>query len=301
MITITTPTGQIGRTVVDRLLGVAELRLLARDPDRLPAAVRAKAEVVQGSHEDPDVLAEACSGAESVFWLVPPNAQAADLDEYYLTFARAAATAFRTTGVRRVVNVSTLGRGIAHDAGHLTAALAADDVIAATGVDQRTLCAPYFLENFLNATAFIAEHGMFTLPMDGDRPLRTIATADIAAVAAELLLDDSWSGRRDVPVIGPDELTLDQMAEVMSEVLGRPVRFQPADAEQYKAALTAHGVSAASADGLIAMARAQNEQRVYDSAQRVPRSATTCFAEWCEQVLKPAVAAYERDRAGSAG
>jgi uncharacterized protein YbjT (DUF2867 family) len=120
-------------------------------------------------------------------------------------------------------------------------------------------------------------------------------------VAAELLLDDSWSGRRDVPVIGPDELTLDQMAEVMSEVLGRTVRFQRADAEQYKAALTAHGVSAAVADGLIAMARAQNEQRVYDSAQRVPRSTTTSFAGWCAAVLKPAVAAYERDRQHSGG
>jgi len=47
MIVITTPTGQIGRQVLDRILDSGEAaRVIARDPSRLPARVLARAEVV---------------------------------------------------------------------------------------------------------------------------------------------------------------------------------------------------------------------------------------------------------------
>ena len=53
MIVITTPTGDIGRQVLDRLLDSGEaVRVIARDPARLPERVRARAEVVPGSHGD---------------------------------------------------------------------------------------------------------------------------------------------------------------------------------------------------------------------------------------------------------
>ena len=41
MIVITTPTGQIGRQVLDRILDSGEaVRVIARDPSRLPERVR---------------------------------------------------------------------------------------------------------------------------------------------------------------------------------------------------------------------------------------------------------------------
>jgi len=73
MIVITTPTGDIGRQVLDRVLDSGEaVRVIARDPSRLPARVRARAEVVQGSHGDAGAIAKALAGADRLFWLVPP-------------------------------------------------------------------------------------------------------------------------------------------------------------------------------------------------------------------------------------
>jgi uncharacterized protein YbjT (DUF2867 family) len=47
MIVITTPTGDIGRQVLDRILDSGQaVRVIARDPARLPARVSARAEVV---------------------------------------------------------------------------------------------------------------------------------------------------------------------------------------------------------------------------------------------------------------
>ncbi|MGW3819785.1 hypothetical protein [Streptomyces sp. NPDC005046] len=61
------------------------------------------------------------------------------------------------------------------------------------------------------------------MPNTADRPPATVATRDIAAAAVRLLTDDSWIGQETVPVIGPDFLSRDAMAQVLTEILERPV------------------------------------------------------------------------------
>ena len=74
MIVITTPTGTIGRQVLGDLLASDEsLRVIARDPSRLPPAARERVEVVQGSHGDAAIVDRTFKGADAVFWLVPPE------------------------------------------------------------------------------------------------------------------------------------------------------------------------------------------------------------------------------------
>ena len=81
MIVITAPTSNIGRQVLaDVLAGGQPVRVIARDPAKLPADIRDQVEVVQGSHGDPDVVTHAFAGADSLFWLAPPNPRAASLD-----------------------------------------------------------------------------------------------------------------------------------------------------------------------------------------------------------------------------
>jgi uncharacterized protein YbjT (DUF2867 family) len=117
----------------------------------------------------------------------------------------------------------------------------------------------------------------------------TVATSDIAAVAAELLLDHSWSGQDTVAVLGPQNLSYDDMAQIMSEVLAKPVRFQQIPGEAFKARLTGFGMSDAMAQGMLDMAMAKNDG-LDDVEPRTPRSNTpTTFRQWCEEVLEPAV------------
>src|SRR5689334_7153744 len=118
MIVITTPTGTIGAGVAEHLRAAAvPLRLIARDPSRLPETLREHADVVAGSHADPAVLDAALTGADALFALVPPDMRAPDVTEHYLRFARPVADAVRAHGVPRVVAVSSLGRGFAGPAG----------------------------------------------------------------------------------------------------------------------------------------------------------------------------------------
>ncbi|MGP3924139.1 NAD(P)H-binding protein [Streptomyces sp. 8N616] len=296
MIVITAPTGQIGRQVLDRLLdapdGTAGIRVIARDPARLSARVHEHVEVVRGSHADPAVLKEACAGADRLFWLVPPTPTAASVEGHFRDFTEPLREVIGRQGVERVVGVSTLGRGVAKNAGQISASLAMDEAIAATGVHYRALCPPFLMENLLGQAESIRNAGVFFLALAEDRALRTCATRDIAATAARLLLDGSWTGQDDVPLVGPDDLSPEGMAGVVSEVLDRPVRVQRTSSADYKATALRFGASEAWAQGLADMAEALNDQGFYGAVEpSTPESAPTGFRQWCEDVLRPAVLA----------
>ncbi|WP_431040464.1 NAD(P)H-binding protein [Streptomyces sp. P1-3] len=296
MIVVTTPTGQIGRQVLDRLLdapdSTAGIRVIVRDPARLSPRVREHVEVVQGSHADPAVLKEACAGADRLFWLVPPTPSADSVEGHFRDFTEPLREVIGRQGVERVVGVSTLGRGVAQNAGQISASLAMDEAIAATGVHYRALCPPFLMENLLGQAESIRDRGVFYLAMAEDRVLRTCATRDIAATAARLLLDGSWTGQDDVPLVGPDDLTSHGMARVVSEVLDRPVRVQRTSSADYKATMLRCGASEAWVQGLANMAEALNDQGFYGAVEpNTPESAPTGFRQWCKDVLKPAALA----------
>jgi uncharacterized protein YbjT (DUF2867 family) len=292
MIVVTAPIGLIGHQVLDNLLDSFEpIRVIARDPSRLPAHTRERIEVVQGSHGDRDVVTRAFAGADSVFWLVPPDPRSGSIESAYVDFTRPACEAFKSQGVKRVVGISTLGRGTpwAAHAGLVTASLAMDDLIASTGVSYRALTMPSFMDNLLRQVESIKKEGLFSLPISGGLKQPSCATRDIAAVAARLLLDHSWSGVESRPVLGPEDLSYNDMARIMSEVLGTAVRFQQITGEAFKARLLARGMSEAMVQGYLDMWVAY-DQGLDTAEPRTPESTTpTSFRQWCEDVLRPAV------------
>jgi uncharacterized protein YbjT (DUF2867 family) len=294
MIVITAPTGLIGHQVLGNVLGSGEpVRVIVRDPSRLPAEARERIEVVPGSHGDIDVVERAFAGADAVFWLVPPDPHAGSVEAAYVEFTRPACDAFKRHEVLRVVGVSALGRGttVAGHAGLVTASLAMDNLIASSGVSYRALTMPSFMDNLLRQVGSIKNRGVFVTPISGDRKLPSCATRDIADVAARLLLDESWSGAGHVAVLGPEDLSFNDMAQIMSEVLGKPVRYQQIPAEALKDRLTGAGMSDAMAQGTVDMMVAK-DQGLDNAEPRTPESTTpTSFRQWCEETLKPAISA----------
>jgi uncharacterized protein YbjT (DUF2867 family) len=294
MIIVTAPTGAIGHQVLENVLRANEpVRVIARDPSRLPRRVRERIDVVQGSHSDTTVINKAFAGADAVFWLVPPDPRAETVDAAYLDFTRPACAAFKTHGIKRVVGISALGRGTpaAAHAGLVTASLKMDDLIASTGVHYRAVTNPSFMDNLLRHVELIKSRGMFVLPISGELKQPSACTRDIAATAARWLLDHSWSGAGSVPVLGPEDLSYNDMATIMSEVLGKPVRFQEIPGEAFKARLLERGMSEAMAQANLDMWVAYNQG--LDTAEpRTPQSTTpTSFRQWCEEMLKPHVMA----------
>ena len=291
MIVVTTPTGKIGHHVVQQLLDAGEeVRVVARHPGRLPQAVRDRAEVVEGSHGDAAVADRAFDGADAVFWLVAPNPAAESLEQSYAGFTRPAAAAIRRRGVPRVVAVSVLGRGTPWQdrAGLITAALRMADVLNGTGAAVRSIALPAFMDNALQQVDAIKGGRMFG-PVDPGRKVPHTATRDTGAAAARLLRDRTWTGQADVPLLGPEDLSYDDLAAIVSEVLGREVRYQHVSFEDAKAQLLGHGVGEAFAQGYVDMMRAKNEGMDNATARTAANTGPTTFRQWAEEELRPAV------------
>ncbi|GAA4533471.1 NAD(P)H-binding protein [Amycolatopsis samaneae] len=293
MIVITAPTGNIGRDLLPLLLEASpseKLRVITRDPARLPDAVRECVEVVVGSHGDAEVVDRAFEGADAVFWLVPPDSSRPPADGW-LGFTAPAAKALAVHGVGHVVGVSALGRGtpVADRAGLVTASLAMDDLIAETGVAYRALANPSFFENLLEEADSIREKGVFTDVVDADRKAPLVAVADIAAVAARLLLDRSWTGFEDVPVLGPEDLSPTDLARIMTGQLGRPVRYERQPLDELRTTLVGYGLDATFVQGIADMKQAK-DNGLDAGVTRTPETASpTTFEQWCAETLKPAV------------
>ena len=116
-----------------------------------------------------------------------------------------------------------------------------------------------------------------------------MATRDIAAVAAQLLQDSSWAGAAEVPLLGPEDLSQQDMATIMSDVLGKPVRYQQTPAQAYKDNFLSFGYSEPMAQGMLDMALAK-DKGLDNGVTRTPALGTpTAFRQWCTDVLKPAV------------
>ena len=102
-------------------------------------------------------------------------------------------------------------------------------------------------------------------------------------------MDGTWTGQADVPVLGPEDISPIEMAEVLSIVLGRPVRYEQTPIEAYKNRMVSRGMSQTFAQGLADMMTAKNEGMDNIASRAVAAHTPTTFRQWCETVLMSAL------------
>jgi uncharacterized protein YbjT (DUF2867 family) len=164
-----------------------------------------------------------------------------------------------------------------------------DDLIADTGVAYRALACASFFENLLEEADSIREKGVFTDVVEADRKAPLVAVADIAAAAASLLLDRSWTGTGSIPLLGPRDMSPNDVARVMTEQFGRPVRYERQPLDEMRSTLVGHGLDEEFVQAIADMKRAKDEGLDAGVERTANTSSPTTFETWCAQVLKPAV------------
>ena len=290
MIVVTAPTGHIGSRVLTELLKFDEpVRVIVRDASRLPDDVRSGVEIVEGSHRNKDVVDRAFVDADAVFWLLPADPNATSIYQTYVGDSIPAADAIVANRVPRVVVVSALGRGTQIYGGHVAASLAMEDLFRSTGAHVRALACPSFMDNVERQTADIDERGVLAGNMPADRKLPTVATRDIADVAVRLLSDHTWAGQNTVDVPGPEDLSGDDKAAILTDVLGRPIRYERGDRSTDKATFVGYGMSDAVAQALVDMDTAKENGLDGLATRTSDVSTPTTFRQWATDVLAPAI------------
>jgi uncharacterized protein YbjT (DUF2867 family) len=144
------------------------------------------------------------------------------------------------------------------------------------------------MENLLHSIQPIKFTGQFSTSVPGEVKAPWVATLDIADKAVELLLDKTWSGKGSLGVLGPEDLSYNEVAKIMSEILGKEIRYEVVSGESLKATLMQFGATEAAAEGLVEIYDSM-KNGVFNMVQRTPETTSpTMFRVWCEEVFKPA-------------
>jgi uncharacterized protein YbjT (DUF2867 family) len=289
-IAVATPTGNVGSKVSPRLLDArSELTLLVRNPEKVAGLTARGARAETGDLQDAGYVLRATQGAESLYWATPPNFAAPDILAFQRALGKNAADAVRKNRMTRVVHLSSIGAQMQSGTGPIVGLHQVENLLDETGASVTHLRAAYFMENYLFALDSIRNQGAIFLPVRGDRRLCMVATEDIAQVAARCLLDTTGKGRRVLGVQGPVDLSFDQAAGILSEVLGKTIRHVRVEPEQARQAFLGMGASPDVAEKYLEMYRAIDAGTL-EIAERRPESTTpTTFAEFARRVMKPLI------------
>lgn len=213
-------TGNVGRNVVDQLVGRgASVRALVRNPAKanFPGGV----ERVQGDLLDVDSLRSAFQGVSTLFLL-----NAVVPDEF--TQALVALNLAREAGVQHVVYLSVIHSDVYLNVPHFAGKFGVERMIEALGFSATILRPAYFIDNDLTVKDVVMNYGVYPMPI-GSKGLAMVDVRDIGEIAAiELLRRDGAAGPlplERINLVGPDTLTGADIAAIWTDVLQRPVAY----------------------------------------------------------------------------
>jgi uncharacterized protein YbjT (DUF2867 family) len=242
MFAITGITGQVGGAVARELLAAGKpVRAVVRSAAKGEVWAKRGCDVALAEIGDASALQAAFAGAEGVFVLLPSSFDPAPGFPEVRSIVSGIRCALAAVRPERIVALSTIGVQ-AKD----------ENLLSQLGVMERELGelpAPvaflrpaWFMENAAWDITPARERGVvpsFLQPLD--KPFPMVATADVGAVAAELL-QETWSGRRIVELEGPRRVTPNEIAAALSELLGRPVRAEAVSRSTWEELFTSQGM-----------------------------------------------------------
>jgi uncharacterized protein YbjT (DUF2867 family) len=291
-IAVTTPTGHVGSAVVDFLLdsGEAEVTLLGRRPEKLQEFARRGAKLAIGAQDDTEFLIRATKDADAFFWVTPPGYGSDDLRAYQNRMGRAAATAIRTHGIPRVVNLSSVGAHLTSGAGPIFGLHDVEGLLEPMATYITHLRPGFFFENLFWQLDSIRESGRISLPLSGSCRYPMIACRDIGGVAAALLADEHWSGHTTRELHGPADLCFDEVADVISQAVGHEVSYIPCDSDTSRQMMRLGGMSDNAIDLVLEMYDAVETGRLRPVEPRSDETTTpTTIEEFVRETLMPMI------------
>lgn len=235
LVLITGATGQQGGAVAHELIEKGwQLRAMTRKPDS-PAAQALKArgvEIVQGDLNDEASLARPLDGAWGT--LAVQNTWEAGVDveeEQGHRFAQAA----KKAGVQHFVYQSV---GSAHrNTGipHFDNKFRIEETVRGLNFPSHVIIRPVFFMENLSSPNFkpSIDTGTLAIGIKPDTKLQSVAVSDIGKYGALAFEKAAELNGRAID-LASDELTGPQMAQVLSDKLGRPINFFSVPIEQIR-------------------------------------------------------------------
>jgi len=224
-ITVTGSLGHISRPLVQQLIAQGhEVKVISSNAGKKQEIEALGAIPLTGSVEDADFLTQAFTGADAVYTMVPPNNYNdpnLNLIDYYQKIGENYRKAILQSGVKRVVNLSTIGAHMSSGNGILEGAYYVAKTLDTLPEDvsithMRPTSFYYNLYGYLdmikNTGEILVNYGTLKIPF--------VAPQDIAAAVAEELTTP-FAGRK-IRYVCSEELTGAETAAILGEAIGKP-------------------------------------------------------------------------------
>ncbi len=230
MVLVTGATGKTGSPVVKQLLEKDfPVRAFVRRRDARSEHLEALgAKVVLGDFLDLVSVRSAMQGVKRVYFCSPPDG------DRLLEAATNVAVAARDEGVEAVVNMSQISAREKASSPLARHHWLSENVLAWANIGASHIHPTYFAEMlYILSGRSIAEEGKIYLPY-GDERHAPVSAEDIARVVVGILADPKPHVGQHYVLTGPRNMTIAEMAEVFTKVLGKPVEYVNLPIEQWR-------------------------------------------------------------------
>ncbi|WP_405178517.1 SDR family oxidoreductase [Nocardia sp. NBC_01377] len=241
-IAVTGASGHLGRLVVEALLrdGVTPVAIV-RDPDKIADLAERGVDVRRADYGDPRALDDALTGVDRLL-LISGNEFGARVDQHTNVIRAAERAGVRLLAYTSIPKADDNPLILAQEHRGTEA------VLAESTVPHTLLRNGWYWENYVGGLAHTVETGVLH-GAAGTGRVAAASRADYAEAAARVLTTDGHAGA--VYELGGDEpLTYDELAQVISRVSGKPVRYENLSTADYATASSAAGLPAQFAEVL---------------------------------------------------
>ena len=278
MISVMGATGRTGSRICQTLLEAGvPVRALGRNAERLAPLAAAGAQIAVGEPHDAAFLSQAFRGAEAVYTLLAYGPDTEDYLHQQAAQGEAILAAIRSSGVRRVVFLSSVGAEVPSGTG---------PIISMHDQEQRLLQLPpavsvlmlrsgALFENLYGALQIVREYACYSDAVAPDVAVPMVATQDVADAASRALLDRDWQGRVTREVLGQRDISYAEATRLLGTAIGRPdLPYVPVSPQELAVALQEAGCSVSVAACYAELAEAISSGRVRAQEARTPANTT---------------------------
>mgnify|MGYP002623224811 FL=1 len=239
-IIVTGVTGQLGRIAAETLLErvpADRLIAVARQVEKAAWLAEKGVEVRHGDYNDLASLLKAFEGGEKLLFVSSSEAS----DESLRALQHATVTrAAKLSGIKHVAYTSIYRAQesrLALSLLHRTT----ENMIRLSGIPYTFLRNTFYTEVFVNESLRRAvDSGALVTPI-ATAGLNTASRADMAKAAAAVLTSDGHENRI-YEIAAPKLWTMKELAQILSDVSGKPVELKPATAAEYAKLLAGSGM-----------------------------------------------------------
>jgi len=220
---VTGSLGNISKPLAEKLIAAGHsVTVVSSKADKTAQIEAIGAKAAIGSVEDVDFLTKTFLGADAVYVMVPPNFGAANWKKYIANIGENYAEAIHASGVKNVVNLSSMGAHMPEGCGPVSGLFFVEKALNALEVvNVKHLRPGFFYTNFLANIGMVKHMGIIGGNYGENATLVIVHPEDIAEVAAEELLNLSFKGKS-VRYIVSDEKTTQEVATTLGTAVGKP-------------------------------------------------------------------------------